>query len=762
MKPTKQSPAKVYARADGTPWLTVKNKAEADAAEMVIDGDIGESWWDDSGTTSKQFNEALNQIPKGRPINLHVSSAGGSIRDGLGIYNSIKARAEDFTAYIDGYAYSIASVFPLAAGKVVSPKSCAWLIHDPLGFTMGNIQEHERNLDNLQKNAEVMASVYAEKCGMDEEELRAMMRKETNFTGMEAVAYGFADTTGDEEVDAEIKKQTEDPEPDPDDPDEPEEMDATAKANMRKGMTAFNRLKKESMAIARKIFKPAAVMAAANLKQAGNAASATNQKSMSEKTETTVAAGSTTTASNQNNDKVIARFERERTARVTAEVTRRAESKIENDNLDFWINLAMNAEDETEVYDQIEAMAVKQPTDAGEPIQAERPKATIDAQEMEIRRPRCSRAPRIPYAMKIREITDPHKRFAALQRDWTGLMADAIKRDEAEMKRQGGREPVAVNSFSTGLTTDFLLDVSTTRLTNRFAALKALSRDFSEDRYKPFATAQGKFHVDSGAASKTAKGSTGNFETNADTVVQVPVTMNHVFKSFAVAQDEMMGGMRLENLAKGNLGSLANSVMDIALAPLANGTGSFLLSGTPTTVGSFGTWCVSTGTFGFTPLGDIWAAGQKFAEKNIILDGKYLSKIINQPTYFQMAGASADGASEAWRAFGWDNVALNTRWSAVPANVLGFACDPQAIVCVAGLPLTPPNVPGNTLLEAVETIPGIGLAIAAYAWFQLSTRTLWASFSVMVGANQGDPTAGIIIYNTSGAQTAPTSNFSGF
>jgi len=747
-------------------WLRVVNKAEADAAEMVIDGDIGESWWDDSGTTSRQFNEAINQIPKGRKINLHVNSPGGSIKDGLGMYNAIKARADDITAYNEGYCFSIASVFPLAAGKVVSPKSSVWMIHDPLVMTIGNIQEHERSLDNLKANADVMASIYAEKCGMDEEEMRAMMRKETNFTGMEAVTYGLADTTGDEDLDAEIKKQAEDPdaEPDPDDPDETEEMDASAKANLKKGMAAFNRMKKESMAIARRLFKPAAVMASANIKQAGNAASATtNQKSMSDKTETTVAAGSTTTTASNDNDKVIAAFKRERTARITAEVTRRAENKIENDNLDFWINLAMNAEDEAEVYDQIEAMAVKLPTDAGEPIQAERPKATIDAQEMEIRRPRCSRAPRVPYAMKIREITDPHKRFAALQRDWSGLMADAIKRDEAEMKRQGGREPVAANSFSTGLTTDFLLDVATTRLTNRFAALKALSRDFSEDRYKPFATAQGKFHVDSGAAAKTSKGAISNFETSADTVVQVPVTMQHVFKSFSVAQDEMMGGMRLENLAKGNLGSLANSVMDIALAPLATGTGSFLLSGTPTTVGSFGTWFVSTGTFGFTPLGDIWAACQKFAEKNIILDGKYLSKIINQPTYFQMAGASADGASEAWRAFGWDNVALNTRWNAVPANVLGFACDPQAIVCVAGLPLTPPNITGNTLLEAVETIPGIGLSIAAYSWFQLSTRTVWASFSVMIGANQGDPTAGIIIYNsTIGAQTAPTSNFSGF
>src|SRR5579871_4096585 len=192
-------PAQGWHTVKGQPyqhWLAVNVKP--DATEMVISGPIGSSWYDDTGTTSNEFREALNKIPKGTPINIHVNSEGGSVKDGLEIYNCIRARAADITCYNAGYCMSIASVFPLAAGRVVSNRASVWMIHSPLTMTIGNAEEDEKSIEMLEANADVLASIYAEKTGKSKEDILADMNAETWMSGEESVAYGLADELGDD------------------------------------------------------------------------------------------------------------------------------------------------------------------------------------------------------------------------------------------------------------------------------------------------------------------------------------------------------------------------------------------------------------------------------------------------------------------------------------------------------------------------------------------------------------------------------------
>jgi hypothetical protein len=87
---------------------------------------------------------------------------------------------------------------------------------------------------------------------------------------------------------------------------------------------------------------------------------------------------------------------------------------------------------------------------------------------------------------------------------------------------------------------------------------------------------------------------------------------------------------------------------------------------------------------------------------------------------------------------------LNTDWTGAGSNTTGFACNPQAIACGSGLPLTPPE--GATgLSENVITLPGIGLSVANYTWFSLAYRNIWTSWDVMFGASVADTTAGVVI-----------------
>src|SRR6478752_7062841 len=84
-------------------------RAEKDVYELVLLGAVGGSWWDDGGIKEKEVRDALKTIPKGKPINVRINSEGGSVKEGLGIYNAFLQRSKDITAYVDGYALSIAS-----------------------------------------------------------------------------------------------------------------------------------------------------------------------------------------------------------------------------------------------------------------------------------------------------------------------------------------------------------------------------------------------------------------------------------------------------------------------------------------------------------------------------------------------------------------------------------------------------------------------------------------------------------------------------
>ena len=170
-------------------------------AEILVHGPIGRSFWSDNGITGKDFTDALNTIPKGQPVVVGVNSQGGSVGEGLAIYNAIQRRAEDVTVRIDGYALSIASFFPLAAHRVISPESAVWMIHRVWSWAEGNADIMRKSAEMLEKHDDVLVAEYVRRTGKDEKEIRKAMAEETWLTGAEAVEWGLADELGDNEPD---------------------------------------------------------------------------------------------------------------------------------------------------------------------------------------------------------------------------------------------------------------------------------------------------------------------------------------------------------------------------------------------------------------------------------------------------------------------------------------------------------------------------------------------------------------------------------
>jgi hypothetical protein len=152
----------------------------------------------------------------------------------------------------------------------------------------------------------------------------------------------------------------------------------------------------------------------------------------------------------------------------------------------------------------------------------------------------------------------------------------------------------------------------------------------------------------------------------------------------------------------------------------------------------------SSGGFGFSDLQFVWGQLKKAGRKHLMLDGSYLARIVNNPTLFQ---ATPVVPGVGWKnAVGFDYIALHTEWSAAGANIIGFACDPQALGVALGLPvIDAPGIPGGVFATARGMLPGVDVPIQVCTWFNTATRTYWGSFDIMFGATALDTSIGMVI-----------------
>lgn len=162
-------------------------------AEIYIYDEIG--YW---GVTAKDFANELKEYKKSDVINLRINSPGGSVTDGIAIYNLLKNHDALVNVQIDGLAASMASIIAMAGDTITMPENALMMIHNPWGYAMGDSDEMRKTADVLDKMKKALLSAYAQKSGKSDEELDQLMTNETWMTGIEAVEMGFADQVTDE------------------------------------------------------------------------------------------------------------------------------------------------------------------------------------------------------------------------------------------------------------------------------------------------------------------------------------------------------------------------------------------------------------------------------------------------------------------------------------------------------------------------------------------------------------------------------------
>jgi ATP-dependent Clp endopeptidase proteolytic subunit ClpP len=170
-------------------WFDIKAKAEAEADVFLYD-EIG-----GFGVNARDFISEI-RASGAKKINLRINSPGGSVFDGLAIYNFLKE--QDVTVQVDGLAASIASIIAMAGKEVRIASNGFLMIHNPWGGAMGDSEEMRQTADLLDKIRDSLVGTYAKKTGKDEETIKRWMDDETWFSAEEAKENGFVDTITDE------------------------------------------------------------------------------------------------------------------------------------------------------------------------------------------------------------------------------------------------------------------------------------------------------------------------------------------------------------------------------------------------------------------------------------------------------------------------------------------------------------------------------------------------------------------------------------
>lgn len=670
--------------------------------EITICGAIGDDYWDESAMSEHKFLTALKDYDTKRDLSVHINSQGGSVKDGLGIYNALKRWEGKTTARITGFACSIASVIPLACDRVISPKSSNWMIHDPLCMTAGNSADHQKSIEMLESCAATMAAIYAEKTGKSRKEMREVMKAETWFTGEEANAFGLSDESNDDPVDLKVTEAFQDfrnvpqrlaamltPKTNPPPPA------AGQQKHMQKDKI-IALLKQHGKTIAADATDEQFLQALSEL-VTGNKITQPQADEL-KKTEVPIVVSPSVVADLQ------AALKRERELRLTNEFNVLA---IDRPYLKAaqWLP-AIFADESTLI--RIKDMPPVTAPPGADPVPSG---IRVGGNSMvEAYRKMQPGAERMKFATE---------NWLGLEEAHTNSRIQAMSSLPVAEQLRRLHDPRAANTYSATLVTDRLADGLITTIGTKLAALRGFSRDFGTDPMKPKATVQVRRITTTSAVQTNPT----NFESGDTTSTAASVTVDQISKSFHATNDELNKGHQVQQAAEKNAQTFANAISDVWTALL--------------TVANFGavTQIGAAATFDAADLAPIYALAKNYGSKNLILDGGHLAYLLPTDKFKFRLGEEG--------AYNFDLIAEQNRWTNAATNTVGFICDPNAIAVASGLPV---SLPASEFIELnTVTIPSLGLTILLTHWFSRGGRVHWMAYDVMFGAIAGDTTAGEVL-----------------
>ena len=158
----------------------------------IVDTDADRVAYDD--VTPTQISSFIKGLGDGEPLELEISSYGGSVAAGLAICNMLKmasAEGHKTTAHVIGWAASIASCISCACDELKIDSNAFLMIHNPYTVSMGDAEGLRKDADTLDKMRDALIAVYRTKFDLTDEAIKKAMDEETWIMGKDAGTFNL-------------------------------------------------------------------------------------------------------------------------------------------------------------------------------------------------------------------------------------------------------------------------------------------------------------------------------------------------------------------------------------------------------------------------------------------------------------------------------------------------------------------------------------------------------------------------------------------
>lgn len=160
-------------------------------AELYIFGIISSYPWREKDKDAYGIVKELQDV-EADEIHVYINSSGGSVAEGLAIYNVLKSHPATVYTYNSSFACSAASVIFMAGDKRIAFMSSVFMFHHAWSSAQGNAAEFRKQAETLDTITQASIKAYQEKISISEEELMYLMDNEIWVSSEKAVEYGFA------------------------------------------------------------------------------------------------------------------------------------------------------------------------------------------------------------------------------------------------------------------------------------------------------------------------------------------------------------------------------------------------------------------------------------------------------------------------------------------------------------------------------------------------------------------------------------------
>ncbi|MBK8444677.1 MAG: ATP-dependent Clp endopeptidase proteolytic subunit ClpP [Sphingobacteriales bacterium] len=156
---------------------------------------LGEPVYPDTANIIQAQLLFLQSVDANKDISLYINSPGGSVYDGLGIYDTMHVVSPDVATICTGMAASMAAVLLAAGqkGKRSALKHSRVMIHQPMGGAQGQASDMEITVNEIKKLKNELYQILSNHTGQTLEKVEKDSDRDYWMLADEAKEYGMID-----------------------------------------------------------------------------------------------------------------------------------------------------------------------------------------------------------------------------------------------------------------------------------------------------------------------------------------------------------------------------------------------------------------------------------------------------------------------------------------------------------------------------------------------------------------------------------------